>query len=202
MPNNKVFNVSFNNLKLDDLEKPSNGKDESLTSDSKSDIHSRLGNVTVNGGGKMKRQRNYNRNRNQNYNRTNFNQFNNNRSVQHRLDKNFVNPAVMAKRNIIANTINSMMDNTVRCMANGNGLDDTIPTLFGALLSQFTNGPVNRAQAKYDMDVQREIHTMQVIILFLEKRIIEPNYFLICLFIFFLEKGFVLFQPRNERCKF
>lgn len=151
MPKLVSIKKSCVQTKLDDMRKLREEEQTNKDADSyKAPVHQRLGNDTA--GGKMRRQRNNNNNR--------FNHYNNgNRiSVQHRLNKNFVNPAIVARDNILANSINTVMESAVRCMSRDNRWTENLFGKMGLLSEQGAAQP----EKKYDMQVQREIHTLQV----------------------------------------
>lgn len=157
MPKLVSIKTSFSQQKLDDMKgfREQRSVNVNTQKQTKQSVHSRLGDITENNGvGKVKRQRNNSNNR--------FNKSNdyNGSSVHHRLNTNFVNPAIVARNNIVANSINAVMQNAIKCMSEGNGW---VNNMIGAM-SLPSNQAGDSSGKKYDMQVQREIHTIQVII--------------------------------------
>lgn len=87
-------------------------------------------------------------------------------SVQHRLNKNFVNPAIVARNNLSVNAINSFMESAVNNMSNKStgGNCNLLNVLASKMIDAIgiEKDPKLGDEPKYNMNVQKEISCMQV----------------------------------------
>lgn len=110
-----------------------------------------------------------NRKRRGNFNLKRLNTQNNGRtSVQHRLDKNFVNPAIVARNNFGVNAINSFMESAMKTF--GGAEQDVnlaqnsnfMAALATRMMSTINQNKTGQTEQKYNMNVQKEISAIQV----------------------------------------
>lgn len=104
------------------------------------------------------------RNRNNNRNLKRLNNGNHGRiGVQHRLNKNFVNPAIVARNNFTVNAINSFMEGAMKTLG-GFESEGNDTNLISALATRMLTKIDQKGEVeKYNMTVQKEISAIQVI---------------------------------------
>lgn len=113
-----------------------------------------------------------------NLKRLNNNNQNNGRiSVQHRLNKNFVNPAIVARNNFSVNAINSFMESAMKTFG-GADPDESIvqngnfmAALASRMMTTINKNKTEPGEHKYNMNVQKEISAIQV----RERQTKQPN---------------------------
>lgn len=113
---------------------------------------------------------NYSRRSNYSVNRSNNGIRKN--GVQHRLQKSFINPAVVARNTFCLNAINSFMDSAVKTLGNGDQMDvpkEVLTVIASKLLSVIDSKSKEEVAtsskenaSKYDMKIQKEICALQV----------------------------------------
>lgn len=106
------------------------------------------------------------KNRNRQFQLKRLNNHNNGRiGVQHRLQKDFVNPAIVARNNFSVNAINSFMESAMKTFGGGDDLGVNIQNsdLLATLATRmFQQKKEESTEKKYNMNVQKEISAIQV----------------------------------------
>lgn len=167
------------------------GRRDSMSSDAADSIIVNVTNRRPNNN--MMKRLNYNRN-------YNVGSINGRSNIQHRLNKNFVNPAIVARNNFSINAINSFMESAMKTF--GGAQQDTGAVqngnIMAALASRIMSSMADPKKTdtidehKYDMQIQKEISSIQVLnhirrLLAVEEKIHDFGFF------YFL-------QNRRNRC--